>query len=159
MNEHRISYTHVILKFYPQITFSPWAFQFCYSPWELLIPQPYQPFLLIFLVLSPLFPHFLFGYHVLHWTWISLQFIHQRISQVISPSLWRVSHLIQFLRIYINLTEGWAQVAPIRLRKLVGNQGKALEFHAFSRPDPSDFPIEALSGHVIGNIGSQFLPA
>lgn len=104
--EYERACTHAILKPCPQIVFSSWFSQFCHSPRELLIPTAIStPRSHILLVFPAVFLHFLFGFHVLHWTSRSLQFTGHRISQVISPSLWRVSHLIWFLRTHSYLME------------------------------------------------------
>lgn len=89
-------YTQAILTFHPQIVFPPESLNCVTLLKNCLSPQPFQPLSHVPLVLPAVFSHFLFGVHGLHWTWRSLQFTGHSISQVITPSLWRVSHLIWF---------------------------------------------------------------
>lgn len=136
--------THTIWKFHPQVAFLSQFSQLCYSPRQLPLPTAIStPRSHVLLVLPAVFPHFLSGFHVLHWTWRSLQFTGHRIYQIISLSLWRISHLIWLLRTCSYL--GWAQVAPIRLRKLVGDRGETLGFLGSPRPDPGDYPKHFLT--------------
>lgn len=136
-----------------QVDFPSWFSQLWQSPRQSPIPTAIStPLSHVLLVFPAVFPHFLSGFHVLHWTWRSFQFTGHRIYQIVSLCLWRISHLIWFLRTCSYL--GWAQVAPIRLRQKTSGGERENTWISWLFQAWPQWLSEALSNHITGNTES-----